>query len=183
MQKNDSPHVLEFLGESLDNLNVRDDILASDKNVKKSFDEGDVDEKEFYDFLSTGRHRKNDVIDFEMTSEEEDKMFDDFLTTGKHATKKFDLSDASNENDVTLNDVTFNDVTFTDVTLNEDMSNDVTFNDVTSNDILEETSREQRFKRHVNDENDFLKVDDFFAQKDSLFGGSSWDGHYIGDIW
>ena len=155
--------MLEFLGESLDNLNVRDDILASDKNVKKSFDEGDVDEKEFYDFLSTGRHRKNDVIDFEMTSEEEDKMFDDFLTTGKHATKKFDLSDASNENDVTLNDVTFN--------------------DVTSNDILEETSREQRFKRHVNDENDFLKVDDFFAQKDSLFGGSSWDGHYIGDIW
>ena len=155
--------MLEFLGESLDNLNVRDDILASDKSVKKSFDEGDVDEKEFYDFLSTGRHRKNDVIDFEMTSEEEDKMFDDFLTTGKHATKKFDLSDASNENDVTLNDVTFN--------------------DVTSNDILEETSREQRFKRHVNDENDFLKVDDFFAQKDSLFGGSSWDGHYIGDIW
>jgi hypothetical protein len=162
LRKTESPHVLEFLGETLENLNVRDDILASDKNDAKPPDQNDVrndnddddDEKEFYDFLSTGRHvetTRKDADDFDLTSEEEEQLFYDFLSTGKH--RKIDLNDDSSENEVT------------------------------SNDVFETSSEKRRFKRRINDDSSFGKIDDYFAQKDSLFGGSSWDGHYIGDIW
>ena len=163
LKKSESPHVLEFLGESLDNLNVRDDIPASEKKKNNNDDPrvdaviSDDDEKAFYDFLSTGRHAepaKNDADDFELTSEEEEQQFYDFISTGKH--RKVDLNDA-----------------------------DSAENEVTSNDITDAISGKRRFKRHVggSDVNDFGKIDDYFAQKDSLLGGSSWDGHYIGDIW
>ena len=121
----------------------------------------DVDEKEFYDFLSTGRHSestKKDVDDFDMTSDEEEQQFYDFISTGKH--RKVDLNDA-----------------------------DSSENEVTSNDISDAIVGKRRFKRHVGGDvgvgvgNDFGRIDEYFAQKDSLFGGSNWDGHYIGDIW
>ena len=88
-RKSEAPHVLEFLTESIDNFNVRDDILSTkndrqSKNTDKSFEKI---EDEFETFLSTGRH---DVEFSErQTSKEEEEDFYDFLSTGKYRQEKF----------------------------------------------------------------------------------------------
>jgi hypothetical protein len=171
-KKSDSPHVLEFLADSLDNLNVRDDISATDtSNDSKDANAATADDEEaFYNFLSTGRYEPKVSVDeddadadFDATSGEAEKdMFYDFLATGR--TKKEQLKAGKREKTFPFPEFSSNHLDF------------------------EAGSKDGRFKRHVSSGdvgvgNDVGRIDDYFAAKDSLFGGSGWDGHYIGDIW
>ena len=158
-KKTEAPHVLEFLGESIDNLNVRDDILSTkndrhSKVVDKNF------ENEFEKFLSTGRHEPNVEFDEPQTSKEEEDDFYDFLSTGKYRQEKNKYVESVENNEIVSNDL---------------------------DDFL--SIPKGRFKRtsqmKVGDANDngVTKLDEYFSTRDSLFGGSTWDGHYLGDIW
>ena len=181
-KKSEAPHVLEFLGESLDSLNIRDDIVSSNdisSNDVSSNDERlkteNENENEFYNFLSTGRYEstKNEIdeIEEELSSAEEEKEFYDFLSTGKYRQKDKNDFFEKDENEIIFNDV-------------EDIESKEKHRFKRSAKRTEKRRSKRSSKQgNVETESDVSRIDDYFAARDSLFGGSNWDGHYLGDIW
>ena len=180
------------MAETLDNLNVRDDILSTEKSRQKTSKSEEEEEEsnvkdEFEEFLSTGKVRSDSFFDQNEKSSNEEKDFYEFLSTGKYRQKSKD-NFYGKDNDFNEINSDLKDFLSKENRLYETKGNSVEEEeeeDILSNDLS--TNNNRRFKRSstrsVEPKNGVTRIDDYFASQDSLFGGSTWDGHYLGDIW
>lgn len=181
------------MAETLDNLNVRDDILSTEKIrhiTSKSEEEEEIESNvkdEFEEFLSTGKVRSESFFDKnEKNSDEEEKDFYEFLSTGKYREKSKE-NFYGKDNDFNEINSDLKHFLMKENRLFETAKSVEEDDDILSNDLEESSTNNRRFKRSstrsVEAKNEVTRVDDYFALQDSLFGGSTWDGHYLGDIW
>ena len=177
------------MAETLDNLNVRDDIFLTEKSRQKTSKSEEEEESnvkdEFEEFLSTGKVRSESFFDKNEKSSNEEKDFYEFLSTGKYRQKSKDnfygKDNDFNEINSDLKDFLSKENRLYETADSVEEDDD----DIVSNDLS--THNNRRFKRSsarsVEPKNGVTRIDDYFASQDSLFGGSTWDGHYLGDIW